>query len=198
MRYTALLVLTMLCSAYAVDDLLGVPLKLTPDAQRLVDKAEADCAKIEAKAHDDQTKVRVALVQALYKIQEAETKKGDLDDALVIKEEVTRQDKVITALAPVKAVVMAATISPTEFLGKWQLDHDNPIITISEKGVEYKSTGQTLIGTMSIDKKTGALHITWNSGGNVIFTLKGTDTATYGEASADWTLIKEKTCTKIH
>lgn len=69
--------------------------KLSADAQRALDKADADIAK-----------VRHTLIQSLTIAQEGATRKGNLDQALAIKQEIERQDKLVSvSLKELSAVV---------------------------------------------------------------------------------------------
>lgn len=58
--------------------------KLSADAQRALDKADADIAK-----------VRHTLVVALTAAQDSATRKGNLDQALAIKQEIEKQEKLV-------------------------------------------------------------------------------------------------------
>lgn len=68
------LALFLLCGLCAADQ------PLPPAAQKAIDKANADIAK-----------VRAALVKELTRTQDAVTKKGDLEGAMAIKAEIERQ-----------------------------------------------------------------------------------------------------------
>ena len=150
------LLISNLCvrTANAVEDILGAPVPLPTDVQRLVDKASTDCAKIEAKAHDDENKLRTALVQELNKAQVAATKRGSLDDALVIKEEIERQEKVLGAVEQKKAIA-AKTSTGSLLDGTFNFS------------VPGGFSGQIVIaGDQAIDlrsKYTGSIKISGNS-----------------------------------
>jgi hypothetical protein len=86
MNQYALLALLVLASyAYAGES------PLPAEAQLLVDKAAVLDDSIQNKADQEKSKVSKTLLQQLTKLQEAYTKKGDLNSALGIKAEIDRQ-----------------------------------------------------------------------------------------------------------
>lgn len=97
-------------------------------AQAALDKATADIAK-----------VRVALVASLTKAQEAATKKGDLDGAMAVKEEIAKQTKLIgpvpaTEEAYRKWVVGAWNVKGPGYTGVWTFDAKGGCTQGSTKG----------------------------------------------------------------
>jgi len=105
----------LLCAAHksvGAEDLIGAPptadqkalddatakaaaTKLPPAVQSLIDRADAAAVKIQAKAKDDEGKLRADLVASLAKAQAEATKKGDLSLALAIKARIDEQGKMV-------------------------------------------------------------------------------------------------------
>jgi hypothetical protein len=100
----ALLCIAFLLLCVAHKAVGGEETKLPADAVKLLEKFQADEAKILADAEDKVAKSRRALVEALTKQQEKSTKGGKLDEALALKAKIEEQTKLMpggSLLAPV-------------------------------------------------------------------------------------------------
>jgi len=135
--------------------------KLPAAVQALVDKADADIAKLKEKEIADEGVRRGVLVAALEKAQSDATKKGDLNAALSIKAKLDEQ----MALLPKKVVPVVKVEAPVPpITGAYKVSGTSwgvTKITLAEKGIAHASNGDA--ATWRIDKE-GALVITWYNG----------------------------------
>lgn len=114
------LVLSCFCGLISAAD-------LPPAAQTMLDKANADMAK-----------VRQGLIRDLSKAQETATKKGDLDGALAIKAEIEKQSKEVNATAD-----LLAPANP--IVGKWS--RNNKVWEFKADGTVVESRDETVLST---------------------------------------------------
>ncbi len=94
----------LLCAAHKAVG--GEDSKLPADAAKLLEKFQADEAKILAESEDKVAKARRGMIEALTKQQEKSTKGGKLDEAMALKAKIEEQTKLMPGgalLAPVAA-----------------------------------------------------------------------------------------------
>lgn len=130
--------------------------KLPPDAQSAIDKADKSIATIQAKADGEITKVRLALITTLTDCQKSTTKKGDLDGALAIKAKIEALDKLMPS-----GDLLGEKEKSTEKIniaGEWRMNESaNFTITKENKAMCASGGGKVII-------KKDALVITWDNG----------------------------------
>lgn len=136
--------------------------ELPPDAKKAVAEANAEVRKI-----------RVRLVESLQKVLEAETKKGNLDSALVIRAEIDRLKKadpsVMGGLTEEKGLEEAKkllvggkwklSIVGNVYTAEWEFQEDGSVVMVDGNGkTDAKWTVEVRGKTQMITIDLGPVH----------------------------------------
>lgn len=142
-RHSLMMVLVLACFCGLIS-----AADLPPAAQTMLDKANADMAK-----------VRQGLIRDLSKAQETATKKGDLDGAMAIKAEIEKQSKEVNATAD---LLGSPAKKKTWAVGSWDVSWGGfrSTITFEKDGTMKRSDG--VAGKFSLSD-TDTATITWDS-----------------------------------
>ena len=138
MRIIALLILSL--------TLCAEDIKLPPDAQSAIDKADKATAVVQSKADVEIGKIRKDLIASLTKSQEAVTRKGDLNTALAIKAKIDA----IVKLIPSVDLMNDLQIDPSKFrsygVKAWEaLPGESKLISTAEIGPFTLEAGEEAI-----------------------------------------------------
>ena len=132
------------------------------DVQKAIDKSEADISMINAKAAQEEAKVRKALVAVLIKAQEKATKSGNLDAANAIKARVDAENKRMELPDLLATVPLDGNRFAAGIVGQWKVSIASGyqgMWTFTDKGV---SNGEGNKGTYKVVKNI--LTVTWDIG----------------------------------
>lgn len=123
------------------------------DVQKAIDKSEADISMINAKAAQEEAKVRKALVAVLIKAQEKATKSGNLDAANAIKARVTEESKRLEVPDLLANADTPIIVGKWDRNGKvWDFQADHTLIetrngTVLARGT-WQESGKNLSATL--------------------------------------------------